>query len=329
MRIAVTGATGHIGANLVRLLVGEGHAVVALYHRPERLPALAGVAVEQRRCDVLEPESLTPAFAGADVVIHLAALISIKGDPDGLVMRTNVEGTRNVVAACLAEGVGQLIHFSSIHALRMHDSGAAIDEDSPPADGSCFRYDHSKALGEREVLAGVERGLDATILNPTGVIGPYDFAPSPAGRMVRSLFAGRLRFLIAGGFDWVDARDVAKAALNAVRLGGRGERMILPGHWVTFLELAALCDAAAGRRVRRFAVPVGMARLGLPFAEVFDRLSGRDPLFTGESVAIIAHGGKGCSGAKAARVLGFRPRPLADTIRDTYAWFRSEGRLAR
>ena len=257
--------------------------------------------------------------------MNLAAVISISGDPDGRLMRTNVEGPRNVVAACLAQKVRKLVHFSSIHAFKLGKAGEPIDETLPSADASSFRYDQSKALGEREVLAGIERGVDATILNPTGVIGPYDFAPSRAGRMLQGLFAGRMRALVDGGFDWVDARDVADAAIAAIANGKTGERYLLSGHWVSFTELAALCESVAGRSVRRLVVPVGVARLGLPFAWLAEALSGGEPLLTAESLAIVAHGCKGCSRAKATRDLGFEPRPLRETLADTCAWFRSRG----
>lgn len=323
MRIAVTGATGHLGANLVRLLIERGHTVRALHHRSHGLDPLEGLPIERRPCDVLDVATLQAGFAEVDAVINLAAVISIRGDPDGRVMRTNVEGPRNVVAACLETGVAKLIHFSSIHAFRLGKPGDVIDEDNAPADDTCFRYDYSKALGEREVLAGVERGLDATILNPTGVIGPFDFAPSRSGLMLQAILAGRMRVLVDGGFDWVDARDVAHAALAAVDRGVAGERYILSGHWASFADLGAMCDAISGHRVRRWMVPVGMARLGLPIAGLFDRLTGCEPLFTNESLKIVQHGCKMCSHAKATRVLGFQPRPLRQTLRETDDWFRS------
>lgn len=325
MRIAVTGPTGHLGANLVRLLVERGHEVRALYHRPERVEALDGLELERQPCDVLDVATLEAGFAGVDAVMHLAAVISIAGDPDGRVMRTNVDGTRNVVEACLKRGIAKLIHFSSIHAFKLDRTDETIDENHALADASCFVYDHSKALSEKEVLAGVERGLDAVILNPTGVIGPNDYAPSRAGIMLKSLFAGRLRILVDGGFDWVDARDVAAAALDAVARGGKGERYILSGHWVSFLGLAAVCGVVAGKPKRRWAAPIPAARLGLPFARLIDSVTGREPLFTNESLAIIEHGCKACSYDKATSVLGFRPRPLEDTLRDTYDWFRAHG----
>ncbi len=325
MRIAVTGATGHLGANLVRLLVDRGHAVRALCHSHRKLAALEHVDAEPRVCEVLDPQSLTEAFAGVDVVMHLAGVISIKGDPDGRVTRTNVEGVRNVVDACLADGVGKLIHFSSIHAFKVAASDRIVDESQPPADTTCFRYDQSKALGEREILSGVARGLDATILNPTGVIGPFDFAPSRAGRMLKTLFAGGMPVLLDGGFDWVDARDVAEAALTAIDRGGTGQRYLLSGQWASFAELASLCDTIAGHSVKRWTVSPDVARLGLPFAALFGRLSGREPLFTAESLEIAGHGSRTYSHARAARDLGYAPRPLKETLADTHAWFRARG----
>ncbi|MCB1494469.1 MAG: NAD-dependent epimerase/dehydratase family protein [Bauldia sp.] len=321
MHIAVTGATGHLGANLVRLLLADGHAVRALHHSTARSEALEGLAVERMACDVCDPATLAPAFAGIDVVFHLAGLISIRGDPDGRVMRTNVEGTRNVVASCLDSDVGRLVHFSSIHALRTTRTDGVIDESAPPADATSFRYDQSKALGEGEVLAGVEKGLDAVILNPTGVIGPYDFVPSRAGAMLRALFSGRMPLLVEGGFDWVDARDVCRAACDAIHRGRRGERYLLSGHWASFGELGGLCGDIAKRPVRRRVVPAGIARLGLPFSLLSARLTGGEPLFTAESLAIVTHGSRNCSNAKAKRQLGYRPRALAETLRDTHAWF--------
>ncbi|MCB1488028.1 MAG: hypothetical protein KDJ88_11295, partial [Bauldia sp.] len=181
--------------------------------------------------------------------------------------------------------------------------------------------DQSKALGEGEVLAGVAQGLDAVVLNPTGVIGPFDFAPSRAGAMLTALFSGRMRFLVEGGFDWVDARDVCRAACAAIDRGGRGERYLLSGHWASFRELGALCGEIAGRPMKRLVVPTALARLGLPFAMLSAHLTGGEPLFTAESLAIVTHGCRHCSSAKATRDLGYRPRPLAETLADTHAWF--------
>ncbi len=327
MRVAVTGACGHLGANLVRVLADESHNVRALYRSTESLKSLENLNVEKIKIDVLEPETLKHAFQDIDVVMHLAAVISIDGDHDGRVMRTNVLGTRNVAAACLASGVQKLIHLSSIHAFKIHKTDGEIDEHHPPADTTCFKYDLSKALGEREVLTCVEQGLDATILNPTGILGPDDYGPSHAGHMLRAIFRGGMPILVKGGFDWVDARDVAAAAIKAVEHGRCGERYLLAGHWTDFQELSHLCNDVTGNTVRRWTVPISAARLGLPFARLSDTVLGRAPLFTNESLHIIEHASRKISSAKACRELDYQSRPLKDTLTDTFAWWRAQGQV--
>lgn len=325
MRIAVTGASGHVGANLVRQLVAQGYQTRALYHTPQHLDSLDGIAADVMRVDVLEPESLRTAFSGMDAVFHLASVISIDGDPDGRVMRTNVIGTRNVARVCLASGVSRLVHFSSIHALNVRKGSGGVDEDHPEADETCFRYDHSKALGEREIQAAINDGLEAIILNPTGIIGPNDFRPSRAGQMLRDVFKGHMRILVRGGFDWVDVRDVSQAAISALRQGKTGQRYLLSGHWIDFSRLAEICNSASGRNIRRLAVPIGLARAALPASRLFDKLSGREPLFTEESLHIIEHSCADITSARAVGDLGFQPRPIEETVRDTFSWMRSQG----
>jgi dihydroflavonol-4-reductase len=227
MRAAVTGANGHVGGNLVRALLAAGHAVRVLVHR--RTEALEGLAVERVQGDVGSPEPLSELFAGVDVAYHLAAQVSVDGDHGGRVQRVNVEGTRNVAAAALAGGVRRLVHMSSVHAF-VTAPGHPVTEASPRADGRGHAaYDRSKAVGEEQVRQAIARGLDAVILNPTGVLGREDFRPSRMGRFFLLLFRRRLPALVEGGFDWVDVRDVVAAALAAAERGRAGESYLLSG----------------------------------------------------------------------------------------------------
>ena len=224
MRITVTGATGHVGANLVRALLARGDQVRALIHRIHRdNRSLAGLDVERVAGDVLDPASLDRAFAGAEVVFHLAALISIQGDRGGLVPSVNVGGAKNAAEAALRAGVRRFVHTSSVHAFDL-TRGGVIDETSPRSDGPHLAaYDRSKAAGERavrEVLA--RRGLDAVVVHPTGIIGPFDFEPSRMGRTLLGLRDRSLPSLVAGGFDFVDVRDVVQALLAAAERGRTG-----------------------------------------------------------------------------------------------------------
>lgn len=207
MTVVVTGANGHVGANLVRALLAEGRSVRALVHHSRR--ALQGLEVELVEGDVRELASLQRAFEGAEVVYHLAAHISIRMNEWPLVEAINVLGTRNVVEASLQGGIRRLVHFSSIHAFNEEPHDKPVDESRPlkiPESPHAAPYDRSKAAGEREVRQGIERGLDAIIINPTAIVGPHDYYPSHFGQAILSLAQGNLPVLVPGGFNWVDVR---------------------------------------------------------------------------------------------------------------------------
>ncbi len=324
---AVTGASGHVGGALARALIERGHRVRALVRGDTR--SLEGLDLERVPGDVRDPASLVAAFRGADVVVHAAAHISLLRTDVGRLHAVNVAGTAAVLAACRSAGVGRLVHFSSIHALEQRPLDRPVDEDRPPCDErpapGLPPYDRSKAAGERLVREAAAAGLAAVVLYPTGIVGPFDFKPSLFGRVIRALALGRLPALIDGGFDWVDVRDVAAAAATAAeRLvdGGRrpaGSRYLLPGRWASLAEVAGMVAEASGVPAPRWAAPLWAARIGAPFSTAAALVFGHQPLFTGVSLAALRNNHR-VNGARAAADLGHRPRPLADTVRDTVRW---------
>lgn len=325
MLTVVTGATGHIGANLVRALLAAGRRVRCVVRRD--LAALEGLPVECVPADVLDAASLRAAFQGASTVFHLAAVISIDGDRHGLVTATNVGGARNAAEAALACGVRRLVHCSSIHAFVQGGPSSTVDESGPRALGTRYAaYDRSKALGERAVREVAARGLDAVVVHPTAVIGPRDFKPSRMGRLLIDLHRRRLPSLIAGGFDWVDVRDVVSGLLAAEERGRAGESYLLSGQYATVPEFAAQAARVTGVPAPRWCTPFWLARAASPFSTLYGRARGREPLFTTESVEVLAMGTRVDCG-KARRELGYAARPLAETLYDTYAWFAEAGRI--
>lgn len=322
MRVAVTGATGHLGANVVRAFLARGHDVRAIARRVDG-SALHGLALERVAADVLDLPGLVAAFAGCDIVVHLAARISIRGDRDGEVRRTNVEGTRNAAAAARAAGVGRFVHVSSVHAMRLDAVEGIADESRPLVGAGAFAYDRSKAEGERIVLGAAAEGLDALVLRPTGIIGPHDFRLSRAGAMLREFFRGERPFLIPGGFDWVDARDVAAAIVAAVTRGRAGQAYLLSGNWVSIADLARLCGEVGGLGRSRIVLPRWMAMAALPFVEALAEIRRGEPLFTRESLAAVASNTRSLSSRKAADELGFAARPVVETLRDTLDWLKT------
>ena len=187
-KVLVTGASGLVGANLVRKLLENGRDVRALIHSDRR--GLMGLDVETVRADIRDPGSLVFAMRDVEIVYHLAGSISIAMDSGQEMEAVNTLGTRNVVAACLQRRVRRLIHFSSISALSQAPLDQPLDETRPMVDDVCLRvdlsgippYDQSKAQSEREVLAGMAQGLEVVILQPTAILGPFDFKPSFVGQ---------------------------------------------------------------------------------------------------------------------------------------------------
>jgi dihydroflavonol-4-reductase len=307
MTVAVTGAAGHVGANLVRALLAQGRPTRALVHRERQ--SLEGLDVEIAEGDIGDLDSLTRAFEGAEVVYHLAAHISILQSEWPLLEAVNVIGTRNVVAACMRCGVRRLVHFSTIHTLTQ----------AP--------YDRSKAAADRELRRGIEKGLDAIIIIPTAVTGPYDYKPSHFGEALLRLAQGRLPSLVSGGFDWVDVRDVVQGAMRAEERAPAGADYILSGHWASLRQVARLVEEISGMPAPRFSSPMWLARVGAPFITAFDRLAGRRPLYTSVSLEALRDN-RNISHRKASKELGYHPRPLRETIADTLSWFEEAGKLA-
>ncbi len=325
MKVAITGAAGHLGAALARTLLERGSSVRALVHRDAR--GLQGLPVERVDGDLASVESLCRAFAGADLVFHAAARISISRARSRELFATNAGGTRNVIAACRAAGVRRLVHFSSIEALAPFPLSSPIDEQRPLVDSPArLPYSASKAEGERLVRAAASEGLDAIILNPTAIVGPFDYKPSLLGKALIAIVRGAIPALVDGGFDWVDVRDVAEGAVRAAETAPSGARYLLGGRWASLVELAALACEATGARPPGFIVPRALARAWAPVSTAFSRIAGRVPLFTSYTLETL-HGNPRVSHALAERDLGYRPRDLGQTIRDTCRWFAENGFL--
>jgi dihydroflavonol-4-reductase len=321
--VLVTGAAGHIGGTLVRALLARGRRARALVHRDRR--ALQGLETEIVEGDVLDPTSLHRAIEGAEVVYHTAAYISLSMREWPRLEAVNVIGTRNVVEASLRCGVRRLIHFSSIEALGQDPLGAPIDEARPLLESpSAPPYSRSKAAAQRAVENGIARGLDALILIPAGIVGPYDFRPSHLGEGLLALAQGQLPALVEGGFNWVDVRDVAEAAIRAEERAVAGATYLLSGHRVSLREMAVMVEAITGTPAPRFVCPMWLARIGLPFITAAARLNGKRPLCTRASLTAL-RGNPRISHQAATRDLGYQPRPFEETLSDTLKWFEEAG----
>jgi len=320
----VTGAAGHIGNTLIRQLMEQGKKVMACVHRD--LSPFGGLSkgpnFQKAHADILDFPSLLSAFKDADTVFHCAALIAINRSHVGIMNEINIQGTKNVLSACRQAGVRRLVHFSSIHALSPLPETGDIDESRNFVSAhEGMPYDYSKAVAEQAVLDAVDHGLDAVIVNPTGVIGPWDWKPSFIGNFSLSICRGKIPMLVKGGFNWVDVRDVAFGANRAGEVGRAGERYILGNVWAPVTDLVEMLAGISGRARKRVVVPHWLAHVGVPFLSALACIQKRQPLYTHDSLrTLLSHKNISCN--KARRELGYSPRPLQETLSDTVSWFR-------
>ncbi|MFC1946891.1 NAD-dependent epimerase/dehydratase family protein [Chloroflexota bacterium] len=325
MKTIITGASGHLGANLIRALISRKWDVKALVHRDTR--ALEGLDIELVHGDILNVVSLKNAFQRVDIVFHLAARISVIKQDRKQVEEMNIGGVRNVVDSCLSTGVRRLVHVSSFHAHVQEPLDEVLDETRPLVDSDKHPpYNRSKAEGERIIQEAILKGLNAIIITPTGIIGPYDFQPSHFGSTVLAIAHRKLRIIVNAGLDWVDARDVSEGMINAAEKADSGDKFILSGNRATLRNIADYITEYMDQSQVRIVLPFYIARLFAPTVSAFDRIQGKRQLFTPISIDEL-NSNRHLSHEKAGKQLGYKPRPLKETITDTLDWFKENGYL--
>lgn len=323
--VAVTGASGHVGANLVRALLAEGRHVRVLEYMD--IAGYAGLDVEIIQGSVLDEKSVCQLMEGAEAVYHLAAKIYLGRKRDLETEHVNIIGPRLVAKACLEHQVKRLIYFSSIHALSPYPLNGVVDENRPlntHKRSAC--YDRSKAAGEQEIYAAFRQGLNTVVVSPCAVIGPLDFKPSPMGQLLINLQKKSFFPLCKGGFNWVDVRDVVAGALAAEKQGRAGERYLLAGEWLSLTEIAAIIASYSSKRAFHIPLPVPLAQLGACLVEAWGDLTKTSSTFTLASVQTLQHY-RYIDAGKAKQELGFRPRSIKQTILDTLDWYKKEGKI--
>ncbi len=326
--IVVTGGTGHLGNALTRALVAGGATEVrALVRRGRSAASIADLNVRITEADVRDRDSLLRAFRGADVVYHAAGIVSIGGRGFQRLHETNVEGTRNVIAACLEAGVRRLAYTSSVHAFVEPPSGTYLEE-SHDIDPARVRgpYAKTKAEATRLVLQAAKEGMDAVIVFPSGIVGPYDSRPSHMGQLMLDCASGHLKAAVKGAYDFVDVRDVALGLIAAAREGRSGEGYILGAHRVTIAGLLNIVEQMTGTPAPRLCLPLGFAKAVSLLMPAYYRARRQQPRFTTYSLHVVSSNSL-MSHEKATRELGFSPRPFEETVSDTLQWFRQQGML--
>ena len=324
-RVLVTGGTGFLGANLAEALLKRGCEVRILRRRTSDLRALAGIEVQHVLGDIRDPASVQEAVRSCDTVFHTAAIVKFWKARWKEQLAVNVEGTRNIVDACLSAGVARLLHVSSIAALG-HPQGRQLADENTPynwAEGPSYKY--SKRLAELEVLQGVKQGLDAVIVNPSVIIGERDIS-FHGGSLLTNVQRGTTLFYIDGGMNVVYVGDVVNGILSAVRKGHTAERYILGGVNLTTKEAFTRTAELIGGRAPVARIPIPVLRAITRSVEAGFGLFGKEPPIT---MDLIVHAGiyNWYSSAKAERELGYTITPFDEALQLTIDWLRENGHI--
>ncbi len=321
----VTGSTGFVGLNLIELLLRQGWCVIA-FHRPnsntrflDRFPVLHVLG------DVVDPESVLRGMPSAvDAVFHVAGVSNMWAKRNPEQTEINVGGTRHVVEAALARGARKMVFCSS-----WVSYGALpyrFNENAPQTGGACWvNHFRSKYLSEQEIRAGTARGLVASIINPSLILGPYDTAGWGA-RFIQLIQAGNLPGVPPGRVNFCDVREVVKAHIAAVDNGRSGQNYLLGGPDVSFLELVQMIGSVTRRPVPEKPTPAWVLGLVARIQSVASHFSGEMPTLTPEIVYSVSRR-MSCDSSLAERELGYRTTDLRTMVEASYRWLRDEGLL--
>jgi nucleoside-diphosphate-sugar epimerase len=332
--VLVTGATGHLGANLVERLLAEGESVRVMLQPGGNNTAVDGLDVERAEGDFRNLESVEAAVKGCQRIYHCGAMIStIQGNRDHRrqIFETNVVGTHNILQAAQMHGVARVVVTGSFSAVGHH-----LDDPSAPADESVsfypfhrgMPYEHTKVLAELESLRAVARGLDVVIATSCAILGANDYLPSRMGQTLCVFANGKLPFYAPGGFEFVAARDIVSGHLLAMSRGRTGEKYIFSTRFATLDEIVALFERVTGvpKPNRRLPAPLMGALAGITspiLSQFFPKVRQRLTPGAIRLLQLRRH----ANTRKAQAELGFQPTDIESAVEEAYAFFHARGAI--
>lgn len=324
----VTGAAGHLGSVITQQLIKNGKNVRALVmpnenHIPEKAEIYFG--------NVCDKSSINPCFENLNgrelVVIHCAGIVSIASKFNQAVFNVNVTGTKNIVDLCREHGASKLVYISSVHAIPERPNGITITEISEfSPDNVVGLYAKTKAEATAYVLDAARQGLNACVIHPSGITGPYDCGRGHITTLVIDYYKRRLTSGVNGGYDFVDVRDVANGVIAACDKGRKGECYILSNKYYEVREILAMLQEITGKSKIRNFLPLWFIKTMAPLAELYYKILKQPPLFTSYSIytlnsnALFSH-------EKATAELGYTTRDMNETLSDTVKWLKEKGRI--
>jgi len=325
MRILVTGATGLLGNNIVRQAIGEGHECTVLVRDKGTPKSLESLDVRVARGDITDRESVLNASKGVSAILHSAAYLHIGWKNLDTAMQVNRDGTGNIVEAAF-KNQARLIHVSTVNTLAIGNREGTVDEEATHEGQIPCTYVKSKRASEKVVVDAAKNGLDAVIVHPGFMLGPWDWKRS-SGRMVIEVGKRWTPLAPSGGCSVCDVRDVASGILRAMENGVAGRHFILAGENMSYLDLWTRISKAFHKRP-----PVTIMRwparlLAGSFGDLSARLLGKESDVNSAALAMSAQ--FHCySSQRAISELGYKVRPADESLQATIEWFREFGYLS-
>jgi dihydroflavonol-4-reductase len=319
--VLVTGATGFVGANLVRALLADGRHVRVLVRRTSNLSALTGCPVEVVAGDLLDQDSVTQAAMGCRLAFHVAADYRLWAPDPRVLYRNNVDGTRNVLEACAQAGVERVVYTSSVGTLGLpRDGRPGTETTSVSLRDMIGPYKRSKFLAERVAEEYAARGLSVVIVNPSNPIGPWEVRPTPTGQIIVDFLKGRMFGTLDTGLNLVHVADVARGHILAAQRGRAGEKYILGNQNYSLGEIFQTLARMTGLPAPRFRVPYALIWLVALANEGHARVTGRAPRVPLTGVR-MARKPMYFSADKSVRELGLPQTPVDQALGDAVEWF--------
>lgn len=321
----VSGASGFVGSHLVRQLQEQGWNVHALARTTSSLDEIDGVPVTVHVGDLVDADSVRAAMPDRpDAVFHVAASTNFWSRNNATQDRVNIDGTRNMVEAAIDSGAERFIHTSSFVTWGFGDRD--LDEESPRTEATDWiNYVRSKHLAEKIVLKAVRDGLlDAVILNPAHILGPGD--RRNWSRMIRMVHEEKVPAAPAGGGNFCDVREIARAHIEAFNRGRCGEKYLLGGDYALFVDVLRIAADVLGKPAPSGPAPAWIIKAWGRIAAAIALVTGREPDVTPEGAAMISYR-VNCDSGKAQRELDYRINPIDVLIMDTVAWMKTKGLL--
>ena len=321
----ITGGSGHVGANLVRELSSRGYQVRCIdFDNDHR--AFEGFNVELVKGNITDISTLDNTFKDVEVVFHTAAVISLDRKDKDLIRSVNVGGTENVCEMSLRHGVKKLIHFSSVDAfVREPLEDPLYENRSLVTDPNAVPYDLSKADAQRIVLEYCDKGLNASIIHPSGIFGPNDFKPSLFGQEFINIANGKRPYSINVGYDYVDVRDLCKTSVDCIDKGEIKQNYIVGGNYMDFVYMSEVMSEVLNKKLIRSTLPFGFIYMSLPGSYISSLIKKTPRAITMDSIHTIKVQNKNIPSSLSREKLNHNPRPVEETIQDTIEFFQKRG----